>query len=403
MQTFTGIEYLKIDIASNFGLGKSTWDERLAWADSNEADLETLVSQAEEPAMYFAGVQAYRKAQKGQATGYAISLDATASGLQLLSCLTGCEDSARLCNVVNSGNREDAYKLIYKAMCDEIGDTAKISHDDTKQAIMTSLYSSTAVPKQVFGEGELLKVFYETMEKMAPGAWALNHALQQLWQADALSHDWVMPDNFNVHIPVLTPVTKYVQFLNEPVAVTTNENIGTKEGKSISPNIVHSIDGMIVREMHRRCSYNQDTLQILIMSILKQEKHGWEWGTRTGRKQDTMVQTIWARYKTSGFLSARILDHLDAENMGHVDPTAIKDLIKSLPDTPFPVISIHDCFRVSPNKGNDLRQQYNEILADIAASELLSYIASQILGNYLPIVKAGDIASKVRKADYALS
>jgi len=134
---FTGLEYLKIDIASNYGLDKESWQDRISWVDENETDLENYLYQADEPALYFAAVQAFRKAQKGLPSGYPISLDATSSGLQILACLTGCEASARLCNVLPTGNREDAYTNIYRGMCDSIGDTAKITREQAKDAIKT--------------------------------------------------------------------------------------------------------------------------------------------------------------------------------------------------------------------------------------------------------------------------
>lgn len=43
MQTFTGIDYLRIDIASNFGLDKLDWDQRIAWVNTHEAQLEVLL------------------------------------------------------------------------------------------------------------------------------------------------------------------------------------------------------------------------------------------------------------------------------------------------------------------------------------------------------------------------
>lgn len=141
MQKFTGLEYLKIDIASNFGLDKSNWNDRLAWFDKNEAQLDNLLNQAEEPALFYAGVKAYRDTLNGSPTGYMISLDATSSGLQLLACLTGDTPAAKLCNVVSTGKRECAYKNIYKLMTDALGENMTASPEDTKQAIMTSMGS----------------------------------------------------------------------------------------------------------------------------------------------------------------------------------------------------------------------------------------------------------------------
>lgn len=135
LQTFTGIEYLRIDIANNFGLDKEDWDDRLTWVNVNEHDLEKLLPKADEPALYFAAVKAYRKAQHGHVVNYPISLDATSSGIQILAALTGDRKAAALCNVIDTGHREDAYTGLYTAMCDKIGDRAKIDRKDTKRAI----------------------------------------------------------------------------------------------------------------------------------------------------------------------------------------------------------------------------------------------------------------------------
>ena len=264
---------------------------------------------------------------------------------------------------------------------------------------MTALYNSTAMPKKIFGEGELLAMFYQTMEEMAPGAWELNHDFKGLWQADALSHDWVLPDNFHVHTPVMTSVTQTVNFLNRPVEVTVMENQGTKEGRALGPNIVHSIDGMIVREMYRRCSFDRDHVIDLLESIVQSD---YQRPFSVTRAKDKLVKTLWEHYERTGFLSARIIEALDRKNLAMVDYTVIRKLLLSLPEKPFEIISIHDCFRVHPNYANDLRQQYNNLLAEITESNLLSDIASQIAGYQIPVQKKGSIGHLIRRADYAL-
>ena len=135
MELFTGIEYLKIDIASSFGLDKEIWENRIAWFNQNEHQLDQLVSQADEPAMFYAGVQAYRDVMAGKPIGYMASLDATSSGLQILACLTGDRHTASLCNVVDIGYRENAYAAFHDAMVQKTGLGAGVTLDMAKQAI----------------------------------------------------------------------------------------------------------------------------------------------------------------------------------------------------------------------------------------------------------------------------
>ncbi len=396
MIQFSGIDYLKIDIANNFGLDKLDWQPRIDWVNQNEKNLETLIKQAETPALYFAGVQALRKAQVGEPSGYPISLDATASVLQIFSLLTGCVESARLCNVVSTGHREDPYTSIYKAMLDQVGDTAKVSRLDCKEAIMTSFYNSTSIPKQVFGGGELLRVFYNTMETKAPGAWELSNAFLDMWDSNAMSNDWVMPDNFHVHVKVMGKAKEYVQFDNAPYEVTYEVNAPQRLGRSLGANSAHSIDGMIVREVTRRCCFDPQVIDEL--------KYGkWGTGVKEDRPKDKIVKALWRNYQYSGFLSTRIIPLLDRDNMGFVQMKPVMDLVKSMPKVPFDLLSIHDGFRCLPNHGNDLRQQYVEVLAQIAKSNLLSFMVSQIKRRVTPVNKKGDLSSLVLQSEYALS
>ena len=69
-----------IDIANNFGLDHEDWVDRLIWFQLNKDDLMSQLEQAEEPALFYAGVQAYHNAMLGNINTYPISLDATCSG-----------------------------------------------------------------------------------------------------------------------------------------------------------------------------------------------------------------------------------------------------------------------------------------------------------------------------------
>lgn len=404
MQTFTAKEYLQIDVASNFGLDKKDWDERLAWFAQNEANLEELTAQADEPALFFAGVQAYRQMQKGQPIGYPISLDATASGMQILSCLTGDRAAAELCNVVDTEHRRDPYTIIYEIMTQRIGEAAKISRENTKQAIMTSLYGSVAMPKQVFGDGMLYYTFLAVMGEQAPAVWELNQVMLDIWDPTVLSHDWIMPDNFHVHVKVMDQVREVIHFLNEPFEVSKRINRPVEGGRSLGANLTHSVDALVVREMTRRCMYDPQQINYA-QGVLESGYAGSPDARDLKNPSGKKVKALWDHYKSSGYLSARILDDLHNHNVGHIDdPSVIQELISSLPKKPFNILSIHDCFRCHPNYGNDLRKQYNNQLHLLARSNMLGFLLSQILNRPITAGKADPHLFKdVLAANYALS
>ena len=399
-QRFTGMQYLAIDIANKFGLDKQDWDVRLDWFNQNQEKLLSLVPRAKEPALFYAGVQAWNQANQGLPIGYPISLDACSSGLQLLACLTGDDKAAKLCGVIDTGHREDAYSVIYNEMVNSIGESAKISRDDCKDAIMTSLYGSTAVPKQVFGEGKLLQVFVDTMSNVAPAAWALNQVFLDIWDSTVLSHDWILPDNFQVHVNVMGTVKEKVQFFNKPYEVVTKVNMPKEKGRSLGANVTHSIDGFLVRELTRRCDYRPDVVAKIQGMIF----NCWEKNELQDTVNNRMLEKLWFHYLDSGYLSARILDYITQDNISYIDRSVIQELIDSLPVKPFKVMSIHDCFRVLPNYGNDLREQYNLQLTLIAKANLLSFTLSQVMGREIKVDKANpNMWKHIMDSNYTLS
>lgn len=341
MELFTPRQYLKMDVANHFGLDKEDWSVRLQWFDQHEDKLEGLLDQADVPAQYFAAVCAWRQVQAGEAIGYPIALDATASGMQILACLTGDRRAAELCNVVNTGSRKDAYTMVYQKMLEKVGTQGRVTRDMVKSAVMTSLYNSEAIPKKVFGEGPLLAMFYATMQENAPAAWELNQYYKAMWDSERLTYSWVLPDNFHVHVKVMDYVTEQVRFLDQHYDVTTKHHRPTSEGRSLSANTTHSIDGMIVREIGRRCNYNPKKVENVSMIL----RHPDLWNNPVDEpadEQTILLNDLLVRYEKSGYLSARVLECIHYNNAHLVPVKAVIELIDSLPAKPFEVFAIHD-------------------------------------------------------------
>ena len=252
-QQFTGLEYMNIDIANQFGMDKKIWSERLDWVAANEHCLQDAIEFADEPILMAKAINARKDALQGIPTGFIMGLDATAQGLQILACLSGCYKTASRVNLVNTGQREDLYTFVSEHMSVVCG--YLIERGILKHPIMTTFYGSLAQPKKVFGEGTPeLQAFYDVLYKELPGAMALLNIIQSCWDPQALYHSWTLPDDHVSHVKVMVPVEKKVEVDELDHATFTHRfyvNQAEENGLSLAANIVQSIDGFIVREMQR--------------------------------------------------------------------------------------------------------------------------------------------------------
>lgn len=411
MEEFTGKEYLMIDIANNYGLDKKLWKERIAWFKANEPKLLHLYKEADKPALFIAGVDAYRRASRGEAIGYPISLDATHSGLQILSCLTGDKLAARLCNVINIPNlRADSYTIIFNTFR-RLVNIPNIERDTLKKAIMTSFYSSKAKPTELLGERYYPK-FCELLDLMCPKAWKLNNFLLKAWNPEALTYTWEMPDGFVVNTPVESMKEELVKFAGESYSVTYKVNEPKEKGRFLCANITHATDSLINREMICRCNYDFDKAVTLDQFdyLLNVKKRGCKLSnlhknngmtTRKQKEDNSQLIRLCGLYKKTGFLSVQILNYLNEENCWIAPLEDLRNLVASLPDKPFELISIHDAFRCLPNYGNDVRKQYRILLQQVADSNLLAHMLQAILGINTPINLQKD--KIIVDGEYALS
>ena len=254
MQQFNGIEYIKIDIANQMGHDKLLWQERINWVDDNEHKLEKLENVADDRLLYIKAVRALRDAQNKVPTGFIMGLDATASGLQIMACLMGCEVTAANVNLINTGVREDIYSKVSNLMTSICG--TSISRSMVKPPVMTVFYGSTQQPKLTFGDDTPeLESFYTALDNIAPGGMECMRDIQGCWGGESLEHVWTLPDGHVAKVKVMVPVDKKVEIDELDHATFTHRvyvNEAQDRGLSLAANIIHSIDGYMVREMVRR-------------------------------------------------------------------------------------------------------------------------------------------------------
>ena len=409
---YTGFEYLLIDCANHFGLDKLLFEDRIGWSRTNLDQLESLTDMAESAYLYMKSVAAIRKAQQGIPTGHLVALDAVCSGMQIMSAITGCLSGARATGLVDPNRRADAYTELTQRMQVILGSNIHVTRKDAKAALMTSCYGSKEQPKIIFGEDtQELAAFYQACMEMAPGAFELLQELLDTWQPYALVHAWKLPDGYDARVKVMQREETRIEVDELDHASFTYEyyvNQGTKKGLSNVANVVHSIDAFILREMVRRCNHHGLNIKAI---------NDWLTGAVLER---SMGCTIYAeplegehryfveQYERSNQPTAAILPWLNSTNVHDLPTSLLHDLIRitnsMLEYKAFPVVTIHDSFASHANNCNTVRYWYKEILAELADSEILTDIMSQLHqspGKYEKL--SPDLSKYIRQSQYALS
>jgi hypothetical protein len=247
--TVTGMPNLYIAIANHAGKDKLTWQDRYDWAVTQNVDNINW----DEPILGRKAVRALKDTAEGKPTGYVMSLDATASGLQVMAAISGCKQTAMLVNMIDSANRYDLYTEIADLMNVQL--PKPVPRKIVKQAAMTHYYNSKATPKALLSKQEL-SVFYNVITGLLPGAEHAMDIINACWNCNADHHTWVMPDGHTVYIPVIEGINgKYADPELGEIPLRWYHQTKSENFRSLCPNVIHSIDGYVAREMVRRCDF----------------------------------------------------------------------------------------------------------------------------------------------------
>lgn len=393
MQRFTGLEYVKIDIANQFGLGldKELWDDRIAWVDKHIDELELIAEDADDEILFRKAVYALRDAQACQPSGYIMGLDATASGPQMLAVLTGCLSTARHVNLINTGKRED----LYLAMAIRMG--LGITRDIIKNPLMVTFYNSKAEPKKVFGDDTPEYItFMETLNEELPGAMLGMQTINNFWNPTVPAQVWVQLDGMVCHVNVKTQCKTVVEVEEIGASFTYiwDELGASSYGISLPANFIQSFDALVVREMKRRCYYDVMDVQTKLNAVTAEVELR---NSVVAIIAPTEPEMICQNHVTELALT-------DIRNLTDHDLYRLEErLTIMLEHKPFPVITVHDEFKAHPNNMNVVRYNYKEIMAEIAESPAFTRVLGSLqeCGSFPKL--SYDLPALIRESEYALS
>jgi len=261
MQKITPYEYLLIDVASQFGHDKCTWEERVEWTKDNMPYLEDGIGIAKKSLLFAKAVNALRLVQAGKPTNFIMGLDASASGISIAGLLVGCEKTLIQTNLINTGKVQDVYANLTQEMNNHLDTEIQVARDDAKSALMKGgIYGSTRIPKELFGEGTPeLTQFYAAQQEIVPCTIEIAKDLKSAWNPKKGEYQWTLWDGHTAR--VLAHEAENTSLRIRDIHGTKSsftyeymkQGVCTDYAIPIIANVVQSCDACISRELTRRC------------------------------------------------------------------------------------------------------------------------------------------------------
>jgi len=289
--TSSASTWLAFQVATTFGLDKSTMIERIQWVDNNR-DLISKIAidpidslpeweNVEEPWQFMIACHEYYHCCilcDKHTTGLMVAVDATCSGLQILAGLAKDQSTAELVNVCPGTEPSDAYKAVAeeskKYLPKELH--SWMTRKTTKRTVMTIPYNATKSSSRVYIREALkeqgyeptpeqvsvvVDAVYKSMDAIVPGPmqvmrWIKTHVGQYI-RDGATEVEWTTPSGFVVNQERNKRETERLdlQLLGRTqVSLTVGKGkpCPTRHKSSTAPNLIHSLDASILH-----CSFQK--------------------------------------------------------------------------------------------------------------------------------------------------
>lgn len=280
--TERGLFWLKIDLANTFGNDKMLHEEQIEWFDDNIKHIldnqfkrNIYIAKAESPFEFEQVVENYEMYLRNEPVNGLMHVDCSNQALQIYAVLTGDLKTAKVCNLAGENVRADGYQMLADSLNTHFSESF-ITRKDTKKPMMTTLYGKqkawesmhqtlqdnlekTDVKSEDFQES-MNEIFKESMHDIAPNAMDAMDKIQALNNENIGVYHWTMPDGFKVQYDVKSETLVNVERITKSGINIHIEDIITeykpnKYNAGMAPNVIHSFDGYIARQIIRLSDY----------------------------------------------------------------------------------------------------------------------------------------------------
>ena len=279
-------QWLAFQVATTYGLDKSTIEERLAWTHENTGLIAKIANNprrclpdweaASEPWQFLAACDEYYHCvliKDRKTTGLPVAVDATCSGLQILAGLARDKRTAQLVNVLPSDRPQDAYQVIADRSRSSIPEILREHWDrkSVKRTVMTIPYNAKPFSNRSYIREALkdkglevekedltitVQAVREAMAEEFPGPLSVMK-----WIEDEVSKaitrgvkelSWETPSGFIVTQRIMK---KHVQVIELQLLGRCKMHIATDDTDKVdrarhkaatAPNLIHSLDASLL-------------------------------------------------------------------------------------------------------------------------------------------------------------
>ncbi len=283
--TKSGEKWLAFQVATTYGLDKSTMSERLDWV-MNNIPLITRVAEdpignigdweaADEPWQFLAACEEYYSVvtkRLREHTRLFVATDATCSGLQILALLARDRKTAQLVNVLPSERPQDAYKVVAERARPDIPISLHGVWDRkcVKRTVMTIPYNAKPYSNRSYIRDALkekgveiekedltitVKAVRDAMHSVVPGPMSvmrwIEDEVSKIIRNGGTQLEWVTPSGFVVTQRIMKKkITRLkLQLLGRcdiSVASDSNEIDLNRHKAATAPNLIHSLDASLL-------------------------------------------------------------------------------------------------------------------------------------------------------------
>ena len=284
--TKKGMEWIKFQLSTSYGLSKATMEERIAWIDDyeNRALVERVWrdpvgnvadwEHADDPWLFLAACNEWYELHYEHRfhTHLPVAVDATCSGLQILAGLAKDASTARMVNVLGSDKPQDAYATIASRSMEAIPERLRPYWDrkTTKRSVMVipynaKPYSNRSYIREAFKEKGIdvnkdeltacVSAVRAAMNIVVPGAmevmkWIEKEVARYI-KAGNEEVTWLTPSGFPVTQRLMKRETKIIQtqLMGRCRLLVAGGEAGVdlKHHKNATaPNLIHSLDASLL-------------------------------------------------------------------------------------------------------------------------------------------------------------